>query len=618
MSLSQESLSALNRLCRSICNDAINRYGHIFQTRSIQQIKNDDPSAVEDDSDPNSTGATTSGRSYDGAPALPQENSQSMPVNILAILQEATSAGSKQTHPSSSNPFASLNESQKESTIISILDLLQKSIDILQQNIGKGRSRLNETRDKLLLRLPSEIISQIFIWTVRSFRPFMAPFIPAAAPVFLSHVCRSWRRIALSTPSLWTSYPRGKPFAPEFLRRAGGFPIILRALGRGFSFREINPLLPRCASIEVRDTANALAQLFESHRSSSMDVLEELIIAPIGPFFTLGDLFNGRAPRLHTLKLTRVGIDWTSPLFRSIQTLVLHQIFVAPTQHVTPSAGDFLTVINGSLQLEEIVLSFFTVDPPPWWGTSSPSPTPIILSHLQRFYCWEVPPKQLNFIMDQVHAPNLSKFTLANHIRAADLDFSAFQQLALKSSTRVFQLAGDSLSLEAQGNEETYFVEYGSQQRRFRIQMPLGTEWLVEEKLASVPQLLETVTSLELRTMSYPWDTVRALRLLQNLRLIECVGANHLVRHLVDMPECPLLSTLYVYTKPGADVDGDVDLMDALQSLAEERGTKPRAEANTRSPRRLTTIQLGGSMRIRALVSSLENWVEVKWEGDLV
>ncbi|KAJ7709461.1 hypothetical protein B0H17DRAFT_915327, partial [Mycena rosella] len=53
-----------------------------------------------------------------------------------------------------------------------------------------------------VLTLPSEITCEIFhqclpTWVHRNSSE------PWEAPVLLSHVCRAWREIALSTPALW-------------------------------------------------------------------------------------------------------------------------------------------------------------------------------------------------------------------------------------------------------------------------------------------------------------------------------------------------------------------------------------------------------------------------------
>ncbi|KAJ6546178.1 hypothetical protein DFH09DRAFT_1171381 [Mycena vulgaris] len=52
-----------------------------------------------------------------------------------------------------------------------------------------------------VLTLPNEITSEIFFQSIGSLG--IAPGAPTS-PLFLGHICQSWREIALTTPSLWT------------------------------------------------------------------------------------------------------------------------------------------------------------------------------------------------------------------------------------------------------------------------------------------------------------------------------------------------------------------------------------------------------------------------------
>ncbi|KAJ6546190.1 hypothetical protein DFH09DRAFT_1171434 [Mycena vulgaris] len=52
-----------------------------------------------------------------------------------------------------------------------------------------------------VLTLPNEITSEIFFQSIGSLG--VAPGAPTS-PLFLGHICQSWREIALTTPSLWT------------------------------------------------------------------------------------------------------------------------------------------------------------------------------------------------------------------------------------------------------------------------------------------------------------------------------------------------------------------------------------------------------------------------------
>ncbi|KAJ6448699.1 hypothetical protein C8R45DRAFT_791010, partial [Mycena sanguinolenta] len=52
-----------------------------------------------------------------------------------------------------------------------------------------------------LRRMPAEILREIFSWTLPPVDNF---FSSADCPWILTHVCATWRAVALSQPSLWS------------------------------------------------------------------------------------------------------------------------------------------------------------------------------------------------------------------------------------------------------------------------------------------------------------------------------------------------------------------------------------------------------------------------------
>ncbi|KAJ6552826.1 hypothetical protein B0H19DRAFT_949622, partial [Mycena capillaripes] len=57
-----------------------------------------------------------------------------------------------------------------------------------------------------LRRIPPEVFSEIFTWSLPSVRdsPRRRRFCVTDSPWNLSHVCRRWRSISISNPSLWS------------------------------------------------------------------------------------------------------------------------------------------------------------------------------------------------------------------------------------------------------------------------------------------------------------------------------------------------------------------------------------------------------------------------------
>ncbi|KAJ7885080.1 hypothetical protein B0H14DRAFT_2217607, partial [Mycena olivaceomarginata] len=53
-----------------------------------------------------------------------------------------------------------------------------------------------------VLTLPNEIVSEIFVHSLPVY-PSPPPISGLLSPTRLSHICRRWRQVALTTPRLW-------------------------------------------------------------------------------------------------------------------------------------------------------------------------------------------------------------------------------------------------------------------------------------------------------------------------------------------------------------------------------------------------------------------------------
>ncbi|KAJ7651234.1 hypothetical protein FB45DRAFT_731279, partial [Roridomyces roridus] len=87
------------------------------------------------------------------------------------------------------------------------LDALDVQIDDLRAQMQRLQSQRDAVADcvrrhiavvSVLRRVPPELISEIFVWTLAGGQTWDAP------PWYLGLICRSWRGIALSTPFLWS------------------------------------------------------------------------------------------------------------------------------------------------------------------------------------------------------------------------------------------------------------------------------------------------------------------------------------------------------------------------------------------------------------------------------
>ncbi|KAJ7201087.1 hypothetical protein GGX14DRAFT_544806 [Mycena pura] len=114
------------------------------------------------------------------------------------------------------------------------LSSLRLSVQALRSEEANIRERLSSYYDPAAI-LPTEIISEIFLHVLPAY-PICPPLAGKSSPTQLTHVCRQWREIALSTPSLWRAITfrcRAKSKwnldpLKIWLHRSGSCPLSLR------------------------------------------------------------------------------------------------------------------------------------------------------------------------------------------------------------------------------------------------------------------------------------------------------------------------------------------------------------------------------------------------------
>ncbi|KAJ6448376.1 hypothetical protein C8R47DRAFT_399366 [Mycena vitilis] len=82
-----------------------------------------------------------------------------------------------------------------------------------------------------VLALPSELASEIFLHFLPVY-PRCPPLTGPLSPTFLTHISRTWREIALTTPALWRAIPFYTHTITPFARRLEIFNIWLRRSSR--------------------------------------------------------------------------------------------------------------------------------------------------------------------------------------------------------------------------------------------------------------------------------------------------------------------------------------------------------------------------------------------------
>ncbi|KAJ7834297.1 hypothetical protein B0H13DRAFT_223461 [Mycena leptocephala] len=113
---------------------------------------------------------------------------------------------------------------------------LERSLSTLREEKNLAQERLDSYKYPVLT-LPNEIVSEIFIHFLPAY-PQYPPLTGLLSPTLLTHICRTWRGIALGTPALWsaigTSYFDGIPLKQKayifdlWLTRSRFCPLSLR------------------------------------------------------------------------------------------------------------------------------------------------------------------------------------------------------------------------------------------------------------------------------------------------------------------------------------------------------------------------------------------------------
>ncbi|KAF8178171.1 hypothetical protein K438DRAFT_1844695 [Mycena galopus ATCC 62051] len=109
---------------------------------------------------------------------------------------------------------------------------LERSLAELRAEQAMVQERLDSYRYPVLM-LPNEIISEIFLHFLPPY-PICPPLVGMFSPTHLTHVCRGWRAVALSTPELWRTIGPSDPSLPlkntseisdAWARRSGACPL---------------------------------------------------------------------------------------------------------------------------------------------------------------------------------------------------------------------------------------------------------------------------------------------------------------------------------------------------------------------------------------------------------
>ncbi|KAJ7641130.1 hypothetical protein FB45DRAFT_1053724 [Roridomyces roridus] len=236
---------------------------------------------------------------------------------------------------------------------------LDAQIDELEERIRHLRIERDGTQRRLdaykypVLTLPNETVSEIFIHTLPPY-PLCPPRLPGrASPIPLTHVCRRWRDIALSTPQLWRAIGftdsrvqlEQTEVVRTWLNRSGSCPLSIRiesqhdfALVEGWE--GIALCRERWEHLVIAVTGSMLSFFLKGSMPtlSSLSVENQSLITP--------DVTSLDFPRLRTVSLTwfQYPVHWLP--WVQVTSLTLESMI---SRHCIP-------VLRDAIHLEDLTL----------------------------------------------------------------------------------------------------------------------------------------------------------------------------------------------------------------------------------------------------------------------
>lgn len=255
---------------------------------------------------------------------------------------------------------------------------------------------------------PTEILAIIMSNAIRT------PDFPNTNQLLqLCHVCRYWRNVCMSTPSLWSSVDASNPnMGQVFLQHCRDTPIDLYAT-REHRFSpfwpadldakaQLTELLssywPQVRSL-MFDASDALLEVLQEN-ATQMHRLESIRLHTTTYFRilnwkpTLGDDHSN----VHTLDLEGVYIPLETNWFRDMVHLTVKLPRIAPNP---PTMEAFVDILASSPRLKVLHLEWAGPTLPQGITTISSPPRLVTLPHLQKFHLSNTP-RDMSYLLSKI------------------------------------------------------------------------------------------------------------------------------------------------------------------------------------------------------------------------
>ncbi|KDQ17985.1 hypothetical protein BOTBODRAFT_185389 [Botryobasidium botryosum FD-172 SS1] len=212
------------------------------------------------------------------------------------------------------------------------LMLQREQLDLVQvflcEEVARVRAEWNHLAP--INKLPIEVLEHIFLYgafdDIANYT--MLPYSSRT----ISHVCRYWRGVALSTPLLWSSHRQGHP--EEISHRARMIPRDVVV----FTSRhmDLNAMYTNMRSLHVALSGSGAANNFTRLTSARAPTLTTLWITSLGkskdrqPELGNDILFEG-LHRVQEMFVRRCSIPWDRFLLRGLRRLSFSEVSILPS-----------------------------------------------------------------------------------------------------------------------------------------------------------------------------------------------------------------------------------------------------------------------------------------------
>ena len=435
-------------------------------------------------------------------------------------------------------------------------DVARKQIeDEIEQHLKAVvvlKRRLNTT--VAISRLPNELLAEIFVWLAQDYydysKKLLGPYSNSYGTystsygtnlrwIRTSHVCHTWREVALTTPRLWSFIQVARQEAIEMLLVRSKQAPLLVCMGqspyRKKSIEVLGELLPpetcRLREVYLDGSARDIYNLCTNFTQPA-NLLHVLNLSGSQSHYSVNSsppplprhLFGGQFPRLRNLELHQIAFSWDNPVFCKTLTNL-----VVIGGSYSGSFEQLLYVLEQMTELENLGLE----DVVPSTGnhtTSLPPPShPIMLPRLRDIWLCGFAIDTANLLRHLSPAIDTELVIATKHGHGGLSDLVAALESHLDQTRPVrtaylAQIYRTQLNVSAWPEDIGFHksINYLSDYRApFRLELEVDNSFIACQRLIGDSLLFSTVRCLEVETgrnQSWAWEHI--ISGMPNLRIL--------------------------------------------------------------------------------------------------